>query len=113
MSELNATELHALLALGTGPSYGYRLQQSIERESGGSVSPDIGALYRTLGRLMDRGWVDEVDAPEDAPDATPGRPRRYYGLTELGRRVLAEEIGRLAAVVDLARHRDMAPEGGG
>lgn len=113
MSDLNATELHALLALGTGPSYGYRLQQRIESESGGAVSPDIGALYRTLGRLMDRGWVDEVDAPEEAPDVTRGRPRRYYGLTRLGQRVLADEIARLAAVVDLARNRDIAPEPSG
>ena len=113
MSELNATELHALLALGTGPSYGYRLQQRIEAESGGAVSPDIGALYRTLGRLMDRGWVDEVSAPDDAPEATRGRPRRYYDLTGVGRKVLAEEIGRLAAVVDLARDRHLTPEHSG
>ena len=110
MIELNATEIHALLALGTGPSYGYRLQQRIEEESGGSISPDIGALYRTLGRLMDRGWVDEVDAPKAAPEVTRGRPRRYYGLTSSGRRVLAEEIRRLEAVVDLAHARRMTSE---
>jgi DNA-binding PadR family transcriptional regulator len=110
MPDLTTTELHVLLALGSGASYGYRLQQQVETESGGTLTPDIGALYRTLARLMERGWVEEVDTPPREEEASsPGRPRRWYGLSALGRGVLAEEVGRLASVVRLARERDVAP----
>lgn len=110
MPELTTTELHVLLALGTGASYGYRLQQQVESESGGGLTPDIGALYRTLARLMERGWVEEVDTPAQEEEASsPGRPRRWYGLSAVGRQVLAGEVGRLDSLVRLARERDIAP----
>ena len=54
----------------------------METESGGTLTPDIGALYRTLARLMERGWVEEVDTPPQEEEASsPGRPRRWYGLS--------------------------------
>jgi DNA-binding PadR family transcriptional regulator len=113
MADLTGTELHLLLALGSGPSYGYRLQQRVEEESGGELSPDIGSLYRTLSRLMERGWVEEVPPPPDADGPTPGRPRRYYALAPEGRRALSEEVARLEHVVALARARDVAPDRAG
>lgn len=109
MPEINATELHLLLALGSGPSYGYRLQQRVEEESRGELSPDIGSLYRTLSRLMERGWVEETEAPPEAEGPTRGRPRRYYALAPDGRQALAQEVARLESVVALARARDVAP----
>ena len=98
----NPTETHLLIALRGGPSYGYALLQELERRSRGEISPDIGSLYRTLGRLMDRGWVEEVAAPADA-EASPGRPRRYYGVTSEGLEALAREVERLEDLVRLAR----------
>lgn len=107
---LTRIEVHALLGLHSGPSYGYRLLQAIEAQSEGRVSPDIGALYRALGRLMESGLVTEVDSPADAPEATRGRPRRYYGLTPDGITALAEERRRLRHLLDLVDRRLPATE---
>lgn len=108
---LTRIELHALLGLHAGPSYGYRLLKAIEAQSGGEVSPDIGALYRALGRLMESGLVEETDAPDKAPETTRGRPRRYYALTPVGIEALAEERRRLRDLLDLVDRRMPAIEG--
>lgn len=110
MPEFNRLELHLLLALSGQPSYGYRLQQQVESESQGALTPDIGSLYRSLARLMERGWVEEVVAPpEERETPSPGRPKRWYGLTSDGAEALAGEVGRLAQVVELAQERDLTP----
>jgi hypothetical protein len=47
--------------------------------------------------MRTRGLVQEVDAPEGAPDDE--RQRRTYALTELGRRVAVAETRRLDVLV--------------
>lgn len=106
---LSQLEFHALLALSEGVSYGYAVQQDIIETTHGELSPTVGALYRALARFVERGWIEEREAPARAPEATPGLARRYYGLTRAGRVVLAEEAGRLQAAVDLARTRRVLP----
>ena len=108
---LSASDFHVLMVLAEGPSYGYAIMKSVVDHSGGTVSPDIGSLYRVLARLMGQGWVDQASAPADAAPAARGRARRYYALTPEGKAVALTEAGRLARVVDLARERDLlSPE---
>jgi DNA-binding PadR family transcriptional regulator len=96
--------------LGAGPLYGYAIMQAVEEESGGTLRPRIGSLYRVLGRLVDTGLVQEADAPEDIGDeAHPGRERRYYRLSAAGGTVLRKELARLQSVIGLARERDLLP----
>ncbi len=101
---------HVLLALSQRSLHGYGIMRAVEEDSNRRVSAEIGSLYRVLDRLMDEGLVHEVDEPVDAPADTRGRPRRYYGLTEAGRRVLREETARLEEALALARARDLVPE---
>lgn len=109
---LSASDFHVLMVLADGASYGYAIMKAVEAHSGGAVAPEIGSMYRILSRLMTAGWVEEVEAPDDAPSSTRGRDRRYYGLTAAGRRVAHAEARRLAAVVELARSRHLLAEGG-
>ena len=107
---LSPGDFHVLLVLAAQESlYGYALLKAIQDESEGSLSPDLGALYRALARLCAQGLVTETEPPEDVARA-PGRPRRYYAITAVGREVLAAEVGRLGRAVDLARRR-LAPGG--
>lgn len=103
MPDLPAIELHLMIALARASSYGYALMGEIERQSSGRLQPDIASLYRALGRLVDRGWAEEVEAPTDHQETTRGRPRRYYGLTTAGRSALEGEADRMAALAELAR----------
>lgn len=107
---LTPLDYHVLLVLAAGDLYGYAIKKAVARESGGVVSPEIGSLYRTLGRLLDAGLLAEADAPGEAAEAHPGRDRRYYALTPDGRRLLSAESARLRRVLTLAGERDLLPE---
>jgi DNA-binding PadR family transcriptional regulator len=64
-----------------------------------------GTLYGAVKRLLKSGLIAETDErPEPALDDAR---RRYYKLTGLGRDVLAAESERLAAMVDIARQKNV------
>jgi len=107
---LSARDWHVLMALSEERLHGYGIMKAVERDSGGSVTAEIGSLYRILDRLLADGLVVEVDAPDDAPTETRGRPRRYYGLTAEGREALRREATRLREAVQLAEARRLLPE---
>lgn len=107
---LSARDWHVLMALSLEDLHGYGIMKAVERDSGGSVSAEIGSLYRILDRLLEEGVVARVDAPPNAPAETRGRPRQYYGLTDDGREVLRREAARLRDALELARARDLLPE---
>lgn len=110
---LSATDYHVLLVLAERDLYGYGILKAVEEESGGAVAPETGTLYRVLARLIDTGLAAETEAPESAPKASPGRPRKYYQITGRGREVLEAESLRLREAVELARERNLLPEAGG
>ncbi|MBK7822523.1 MAG: PadR family transcriptional regulator [Tessaracoccus sp.] len=64
------------------PRYGFELAQSLH--GAGLIASD-GSLYPLLTRLRDAGFVTA-----DWSQGDNGRPRRYYSLTDDGRRYLAE-----------------------
>lgn len=102
---LSPTDFHVLLVLASDDLYGYAIQKAIREESGGAVRPEIGSLYRVLGRLVAHGMVDETDAPEGAPTTHRGRPRRYYRLTSLGLGALKADAQRMEGALQVARAR--------
>ncbi len=108
---LTPLEFQVVMALRPAPSYGYALMKAVEQQSGGRFTPDVGTLYRVLGRLMAAGLVQEEAPPADAPPGTRGRPRKYYGLAAAGVVAAQEEAARLAELVELARRHDLLPGG--
>jgi PadR family transcriptional regulator len=102
---LSPNDFHVMLVLADGPLYGYAIMKAVEEESGGSVTPEVGSLYRILSRLMHLGFVSETGQPADADPDGRGRPRRYYALTARGREALAAEAARLRAALQIARDR--------
>ena len=90
-----------LVALAREPAHGYGILKSVREQSEGRVRLETGPLYRHLRRLLDDGWVVEVDPPDD--EESDDARRRYYAVTPLGHQVLAAEGDRLAAAVDRAR----------
>ncbi len=53
--------------------------------------------------MLAAGLIAESTPPADAAD----QRRKYYRLTARGRTVLAEETGRLAELVEIARQKDV------
>jgi DNA-binding PadR family transcriptional regulator len=109
-SALSPNDFHILLVLAESESYGYALLKAMERESSGSVSPDIGSLYRALARLTGSGLVEDAGERTEDP-ATPGRPRRYYRITATGRHALEVDAERLRRALALADARLVGEQG--
>jgi DNA-binding PadR family transcriptional regulator len=82
-----------LLALTEGDQHGYRIIR------------DVADRYRTLARLLELGFIEELDE-RPAADVDDQR-RRYYRITPFGREVARAEARRLAGQVDAARRRHL------
>jgi DNA-binding PadR family transcriptional regulator len=92
---------HVLLALVDQPLHGYAIVRAVRVESQGRIDPGTGSFYSVVRGLADQALLEAVPAP--AGEA--GDRRRYFGLTPLGRRVLAAESARLAGLVRAAHRR--------
>jgi len=88
-----------MLALADGEKHGYGIKREIEFRTGGVVSLGPGTLYGTLQRMLKEGLIAECG---DRPDSE-GERRRYYRLTDAGRRVASIEAQRLENLVSVAR----------
>ncbi len=102
---VNPRDYLILFALSSGRRHGYGIVKEVERDSGAMVRLDPANLYRSIKRLIRDGLVTDEDQPE-----TPGgedERRRYYAITETGRRVVALEAVRLAVLADAARARNL------
>ncbi|HJU89924.1 MAG TPA: PadR family transcriptional regulator [Gemmatimonadaceae bacterium] len=99
---LRAVDMHILLALSHRDRHGYGLVQDIEHESDGRIQLLPGNLYGVLSRLLRDGLVREKEHRAIRHD---DERRRYYGITPLGRRVLAAELARMRDLLRLAESR--------
>lgn len=106
---LKAKDYHILFALLDDERYGYDMARSIEERTGGRIRIEPANLYRRVRRLMSDGLVEE--AAERCAGEAGGERRRYYRLTPLGRRVVAEEVGRMKTLVEEAEARRILPGG--
>ncbi len=66
-------------------AYGMSIRREIEARTGRNVA--IGAVYSTLERLEDKGYVRAAAPPGDAD--RDGRARRFFQLTRSGIDALA------------------------
>lgn len=99
---LNPRDYLILFALVEGELHGYGLVKAVEQESGGDVTMDPANLYRSLKRLTRDGLVTESE------EADVER-RRYYRLTDFGRRVVAAEAARLTRLARSAEAKRLVP----
>jgi DNA-binding PadR family transcriptional regulator len=74
--------------------------------SQGRVQLKIGSLYGVLDRLATAGLIEP-----DREESHDGRLRRYYRLTQDGRRALAEEAELRTATARVARAKLGLPGG--
>jgi DNA-binding PadR family transcriptional regulator len=97
--------VHILLALAGGERHGYGIMQDVDGRTEGHVRLWPATLYGAIRRMLAAGLIEEA-SPPTRPDSDDQR-RKYYRLTDSGRRVLARETERLAELVETARQRDV------
>jgi len=80
-----STALLVLKLLEDGDKYGYQMIEELRRRSDRTFELKAGTLYPLLHSLEQKGFIDAWEEVSDA-----ARPRRYYHLTDAGRKQLAE-----------------------
>jgi PadR family transcriptional regulator, regulatory protein PadR len=83
-----------LRALSFGPMHGYAVARFIHDGSDGSFRIIDGALYTSLHRLEERGFVESEWGTSEK-----GKRAKFYRLTTSGRRALRTETDNWAAYV--------------
>jgi DNA-binding PadR family transcriptional regulator len=99
---LTEPTLMILVALWSGPSYGYEIRKWVRGFSHGRVELGNGTVYETLPRLEQLGWIREAHGGDENGSR---RERRLYELTETGRTALCDERRRLHALCELLASR--------
>ena len=106
-STLKPTAFQILLALADKTLHGYGIRSEVLERTDGTVNLWPGMLYRTLGRMVKDGLIEECDSPAEAP--SDSRERRYYRATGTGQEALRIEALRMASYVEEARLKEVIP----
>ena len=97
MLPLTPAVFHILLALADGDRHGYSIMQEVEARTDGKLRLGPGTLYGSIKRMLAGGLIEETETRPDP--ALDDERRRYYRLTNFGRRVATAEAERLHSLV--------------
>jgi DNA-binding PadR family transcriptional regulator len=98
---LTPAVFNILLALADGEKHGYVIMREVLEATNGTVRMGPGTLYGSLDRMLKVGLIEESEMRPD-PERDDDR-RRYYRLSDFGRRVLLSEVSRLTTAVRQAQ----------
>ncbi|HLA46633.1 MAG TPA: PadR family transcriptional regulator [Thermoplasmata archaeon] len=80
-----SVQLCLLALLAKEQKYGFQIIRELRERSDGFFDLKEGTLYPALRRLEERGFVESRWVEPES-----GNPRKYYRITEKGRRALGE-----------------------
>jgi DNA-binding PadR family transcriptional regulator len=95
---LSPAVFHILLSLGEGERHGYAIKREIAARTNGKLKMGPGVLYGSINKMLDLGLIEETDERPD-PHLDDER-RRYYRITNLGRRTAQAEAARMRDLVE-------------
>jgi DNA-binding PadR family transcriptional regulator len=99
---LTPAVLHILLSLATADRHGLGIAADVREFTGGRSVLGPGTLYGTIKRMLDVELIQDLDSPGGEDDDPR---RRYYRITDLGRRALELEMEGLASILGTAQRR--------
>lgn len=105
-NQLPQVAFSILLALSLRERHGYEIIKQVLDDSDGRIKLSPGALYTSIKQLNDQAMVAEVNHREDPR-------RRYYRLTDKGKRALSSELEYYENSLSLARQRQVLETGYG
>ena len=101
LDPLPSAAFHILLSLADENLHGYGIMRHVEEQTGGQMRLGPGTLYSSIQALLEEGLIEEEEG-SGTHGATDER-RRYYRLTNAGRKVARTEAERLAGLLRVAR----------
>jgi len=106
---LSPAAFSILLALKDSEKHGYAILREVSERTQGEVKLLPGTMYNLLKRMLEDGWIEELDERPDP--ALDDERRRYYRLTGLGEQVASLEARRLDGLVRMARQHGLLAGG--
>jgi DNA-binding PadR family transcriptional regulator len=97
--QLSQSEFYILLSLAIKERHGYEIMKQVEQDSGGKVCLGPGTLYGSIKRMLQAGLIKE--AAGDNPR------RKYYRISDKGRKSLSSELDRYNDAVELAKRENL------
>ena len=98
---LTGAEFQVLVSLADGEKHGYAIGKEVTRRTEGHVTLRAATLYTVIKRLLDDGLIHESAARPDP--ALDDERRRYYRLSDRGRKAAEGEAARLEETLKQAR----------
>jgi DNA-binding PadR family transcriptional regulator len=98
---LTPTVLQILLSLSQEDRHGLGVAADIKEFTGGRAVLGPGTLYGTIKRMLDAELIVDLERAGEKDDPR----RRYYRITDLGRRALELETEGLASILGTAHRR--------
>jgi DNA-binding PadR family transcriptional regulator len=97
--QLSQSEFYIMLSLAIKSRHGYEIMKQVEQDTSDQVQLGPGTLYGSIKRLVQSELISEV--------AGDNRRRKYYALTEEGKRSLSAELNRYNDALELAKQNDL------
>jgi len=97
--QVSQSEFYILLSLAIKSRHGYEIMKQVEEDSGKKVLLGPGTLYGSIKRMLVSKLIEEVSG--DNPR------RKYYALTQKGRKALSSELTRYNDAVELAKSKKL------
>ena len=104
LSPLSEQAFFILLSLAPGRKHGYAILKDVEDFSASALVLSTSTLYGALGRMQEQGLIVRISVDE-GEKPRPDLPRKFYELSENGRRMLMAETQRMQTLVLLAEQR--------
>jgi DNA-binding PadR family transcriptional regulator len=98
---------YILLVLAVKERHGYDIMKQVESESKGKIKLGPGTLYTAIKRLLEAGLIKEAN--QIAENSKDDERRKYYTLTETGRKILSTELQRFFEALILAKKHNLLP----
>lgn len=98
-NSLSQSEFYILLSLAIKSRHGYDIMKQVELDSGTKVILGPGTLYGAIKRMLQSGLIEEA--------AGDHARRKYYAITDKGRKSLTAELQRYNDAVELAKRQEL------
>lgn len=103
-SRVSTAMFEILLSLAGGDLHGYAIMKEVEARRMGEVRLGPTSLYRSLNKLLQLGYIEEVDGEQ--ADGDPDR-RRVYRILDPGLEAATRRAQSLARSIEAARERHL------
>lgn len=104
---LTAAQFQILLSLADKPKHGYAIMQEVNAIPNNRVRLGPGTLYGNLKKMKKNGLISEKIGYQSDEQEEANERRRYYELTQQGRKSVIAEARNLSQLVEIAHAKQL------